>query len=139
MSTSALRNKMTNKGSVLIVDDEPVIRKILAQIVTRKGWSVTEAIDGLDALEKLESTSFDIVISDIKMPRLDGMELLVEVKARYPQISVILITGHGGEYSSLDILAAGADYFITKPFKNVDIACTLQGLYLRRLKLKQRC
>ena len=92
----------------------------------------------MDALEKLESTSFNLVISDIKMPRMDGIELLFEIKSRYPQISVLLITGHGDEYNSQDVLAAGADYFITKPFKNVDIARTLRSIYLRRRELKQQ-
>ncbi|MCK4606296.1 MAG: response regulator [candidate division Zixibacteria bacterium] len=129
---------MHSKASVLIVDDEQFIRQILARIVQREGYVIGEASGGKDALEKLEQTKFDFVISDIRMPNMDGMELLTKVKTRFPETMVILITAYAGEYKAEDALTAGADHYITKPFKNVEIARTLDRLYQRREMAKAK-
>jgi YesN/AraC family two-component response regulator len=123
---------MRPKASVLIVDDERFIRQILARIVQREGYTVGEASNGKDALEKLEQTRYDFVISDIRMPNMDGMELLPTIKTRFPETTVILITAYAGDYTAKDVLAAGADHYITKPFKNVEIARTLGKLCQKR-------
>lgn len=114
--------------SVLIVDDEEFIRKILGRIVRREGFAVTEACDGLEALELLKAQPFHFVISDIKMPRMDGLELLAAIKSEFPLIKVLMITGYPGDYSAWDIISAGADHYISKPFKNTEIATTLKTL-----------
>ena len=123
---------MKNRGSILVVDDESVIRQLLVRTISRAGYQVSEAADGVEALEYLARSHVDIVISDIKMPRMDGMDLLAEIRRQYPHVSVVLITGHGSEYNAEAVLKAGADYFITKPFKNTEIAPTLAALFHRR-------
>jgi CheY-like chemotaxis protein len=128
---------MRKRGTILVVDDEPVIRGLLVRSIAREGYQVSEATNGREALELLKMARFDIVISDIKMPEMDGMELLTEIRSSYPSVSVILITGYGAEYNSQDVIAAGADYFITKPFKNVEIAHTLETLFQRRQRQSQ--
>lgn len=125
---------MKNGLSVLVVDDEVFIRQILSRIVSREGYSVAEAKDGIEALEKMTERQFDFVLSDIKMPRMDGMELLATIKEKYPDTLVLLITAYAGEYTSDDAIAAGADYFITKPFKNMEIARTLTALRQKRTR-----
>ena len=125
---------MDPQASVLIVDDETFIRQILARIVSREGYQVRQACDGHDALDRLSQASCDIVISDIKMPNMDGIALLSEIKSRHPEISVILITAYAGEYSAQDALRAGADAFIAKPFKNVEIAETLREMLRKNLR-----
>lgn len=129
---------MRVNASVLIVDDEPIVRGLLARIVNRQGYSVTEAVDGLDALEKMKDVRFDFVISDIKMPNMDGLKLLKEIRAQYPNTYVLLITGNRAEYKAEKVMAAGADQFIAKPFKNMDIAHTLKGLYLKRQQAQRQ-
>lgn len=129
---------MDPQASMLIVDDEPFIRQILARIVSREGYQVRQACDGHDALDRLSDASCDIVISDIKMPNMDGIALLSEIKSRYPEISVILITAYAGEYSVQDALQAGADAFIAKPFKNVEIAETLREVLQKNPRSRKK-
>jgi CheY-like chemotaxis protein len=117
---------MRPQASVLVVDDESFIRQILSRIVSREGYQVLQAADGKDALKSLAETPCRIVISDIKMPNMDGIELLSEIRVNHPHVSVILITAYAGEYSAEAAISAGADAFITKPFKNVEIAETLR-------------
>ncbi|MDH3891337.1 MAG: response regulator [candidate division Zixibacteria bacterium] len=129
---------MHPQASVLVVDDESFIRQILSRIVSREGYQVHQASDGKDALKSLAETPCQIVISDIKMPNMDGIELLSEIKANYAHVSVILITAYAGEYSVQDALSAGADAFITKPFKNVEIAETLRNVLVKNLQRQQK-
>lgn len=121
-------------ATVLVVDDEQFIRQLLVRLIKREGHLVTEAGDGREALDMLRNSNVDIVISDIKMPNMDGWQLLEEIKKDYPDVSVILITAYAGDYTPEHAIEAGADYFITKPFKNVEIARTLTGLINKRRK-----
>lgn len=123
------------RATVLVVDDEQFIRQLLVRSIKREGYLVSEACDGREALEVLRESNVDIVISDIKMPNMDGWQLLEEIKKDYPDVSVILITAYAGDHTPEHAIEAGADYFITKPFKNVEIARTLTGLMNRRRKL----
>ncbi len=129
---------MDPRADVLIVDDETFIRQILARIVGREGYRVRQACDGHDALDRLSEASCDIVISDIKMPNMDGIALLSEIQSRYPEISVILITAYAGKYSAEEALKAGADAFIAKPFKNVEIAETLREVLRKNLRSRTK-
>jgi len=127
-------DSMINGLSVLVVDDEVFIRQILSRIVSREGYSVAEANDGVEALEKMADRHFDFVISDIQMPRMGGMELLAKIKGQYTDTRVLLITGYGGADTADEVSAAGADCFITKPFKNVEISRTLTALRQKSAK-----
>jgi len=123
---------MARKASVLIVDDEQFLRQILGRIVRREGYDVDEAVDGIDALSRMKDHQYDIVISDIRMPMMDGIELLKRIRATHYDTAVVLITAYAGEYVERDMIDAGADFYITKPFKNVEIAQALQSAYDRR-------
>lgn len=112
--------------SVLVVDDEETIRTVLKRILDREGYSVIEASNGQEALDQMGKTPAQFVISDIQMPVLDGLELLVQLKDKYPETKVLMITGYGTEYSPEMAISSGADYFITKPFRSTDIALTLR-------------
>ena len=129
---------MRRHASVLVVDDESFIRQILSRMVSREGYRVSQASDGKDALKLLAESPCQIVISDIKMPNMDGIELLGEIKSHHAGTSVILITAYAGEYSAEDALAAGADAFITKPFKNIEIAETLRKVLITNLRKQKR-
>ena len=123
-----------NKGiSILIVDDEELLRDLLVKILTKEGYEVDTAVDGADALEKLGRNRYHLMVSDIKMPRLDGFELLKEVKQNYPDMGVIMMTAYGDSYSVKDSLLLGADEYITKPFKSFEINLIVERAYWRLL------
>lgn len=115
--------------SVLVVDDEAAIRQILTRGIAAAGFKVLQAVDGVDALKKLHLAPVDVVIADLQMPNMDGLQLLREVRAQFAGIGVILITGHRKLLPADDISKAGADDLITKPFHNHEIVA----------KLKQYC
>ncbi|HUV30811.1 MAG TPA: response regulator [Acidobacteriota bacterium] len=115
-------------GSVLIVDDDSTIRDLLARITERDGYLTLTADSGENAMQVMKRNRVFVVISDIAMPGMDGMELLVSLKSGYPDVPVLLITGQAGRYSREEAISAGADGYITKPFKSADILRTLAGL-----------
>ena len=108
-------------GRVLIVDDEKLPRGLLRRILEREGFRVVMAESGKQALEQLENNKIGVVISDIAMPEMNGLELLVAIKLKYTAIPVLLITGHSGTYTKEQALSAGADGYINKPFRNTEI------------------
>jgi len=116
-----------NPAAVLIVDDEQMIRMHLSRLVHREGLKAVTAASGTEALELLESNKVGMVISDMAMPGMSGLELLSKIKEKYPSLPVLLITGLALQFTKEKALASGADGYITKPFKNVEIAQKLAG------------
>jgi DNA-binding NtrC family response regulator len=124
---------MKSSVSVLIVDDEEMMRNLLNKILSREGYKIRSAEDGVAALEVLKEERVDIIISDMKMPRLNGFELLKIVKNEYPKIGVIIMTAYGDTYTVKDALLLGADEYITKPFKSYEISLVVERAYWRIL------
>ena len=106
---------------VLIVDDEVNIRRVLAAMLKREGYETTTAADGEQALAVLQKTPVHVVVTDLVMPRLGGMELLRKVTSDWPDVPVILITAHGSVDSAVAALKAGAFDYITKPFEQDEL------------------
>ncbi len=106
---------------VLIVDDELNIRRVLAAMLRRDGYEVTTAADGEQALAVLQKTPVHVVVTDLVMPGVGGMELLRRVSAEYPDVPVILITAHGSVDSAVAALKAGAFDYVTKPFEQEEL------------------
>ncbi len=104
---------------ILAVDDDPQIINLLRSALTAFGFQCIAAADGLEALEKAKEGGFSLVLTDMTMPRMDGMSLLKELKNLYPRLDVIVITGYAENFSYTDVIKAGACDFITKPF-NID-------------------
>lgn len=103
--------------TVLVVDDDPGLRSIVARSLERSGFKCMLAADAIEALDLAGRETFDLVISDISMPGdMDGIDLLKQLKVMDPDMSVIIMTGYGGEYSYVDIMEAGAADYMTKPF-----------------------
>ena len=115
-------------GPILVVDDDEVILDLLKRVVLREGFEVISASSGQEALNMIASRQIFAIISDICMPGISGLDLLVKVKEIYPQMPVLLVTGQTGKYSREQAIAAGADGFMAKPFKNVEIATKLRVL-----------
>jgi two-component system, NtrC family, response regulator len=106
---------------VLIVDDEVNIRRVLAAMLKREGYEVTTAADGEQALGVLHKTPVHVVVTDLVMPKIGGLELLRRVGADFPDVPVILITAHGSVDSAVGALKAGAFDYITKPFEQEEL------------------
>src|SRR5919198_1471909 len=106
---------------VLVVDDEQSLRKVLAATLQREGYEVTVCEDGEEALSSLERDGADVVVTDLVMPRMDGLSLLRKVVSRHPDVPVIVITAHGRIDSAVEAMKAGAFDFIAKPFENAEL------------------
>jgi len=102
-------------AKILIIDDEPSIRTVLRDILEMEKYEVTEAKDGIDALAKLKKTKYDAVICDIKMPKMDGMEVLERINILSSDTPVIMISGHGDIETAVETVKKGAFDYISKP------------------------
>ena len=111
---------------ILIVDDDPVVLEVMKSIIASYGFAFATANDGQQAVARLGTDKFSIVITDINMPVMDGMELLRHVKAHYPKIGVIVVTGLSEEYSYIDVINAGAIDYMTKPFDSSELLARLR-------------
>jgi DNA-binding NtrC family response regulator len=106
---------------VLVVDDEQNLRRVLSATLQREGYEVTVCPDGEQALEALERDGADVVVTDLVMPRMDGLTLLRRVVAAHPDVPVIVITAHGRIDKAVEAMKAGAFDFLAKPFENNDL------------------
>jgi len=104
--------------SVLVVDDEPEMRVALTHALSRSGYSVETASNGLEGLSKFKKKDFNIVITDIKMPEMTGMEVLEGIKSISPQVPVIMITAFGTINKAVEAMKEGASDYILKPFSS---------------------
>ncbi len=129
---------MKTSITVLAVDDEPMMRSLLEKILTRDGYKIVTAEDGEEALKVLEAQPVSIVISDIKMPKLNGFDLLKVIKSKYPEIGVIMMTAYGDTFTVKDALLLGADEYITKPFKSFEISLVVERAYWRIMSAASR-
>jgi DNA-binding NtrC family response regulator len=114
------------KPRVLVVDDDPGVRYTLREILETAELDVREAADGAEALERLEAAPCELVITDLRMPRVDGMELLRRLTARAPAPRVILITAHGSERQAVEAMKAGAFDYFRKPFEIDELLAVVQ-------------
>ncbi len=102
-------------ATILIIDDEEAIRNALRDILEMEDYEVEEAKDGIDALSKIKQNSYDAIICDIKMPKMDGMEVLERVQLLSPDVPIVMISGHGDIDTAVETVKKGAFDFISKP------------------------
>jgi DNA-binding NtrC family response regulator len=102
-------------ANILIIDDERAIRNTLKEILSYEGFGIDEAVDGEEGLQKIKAKVFDMVLCDIKMPKIDGLEFLERVSELYPDLPVIMISGHGNIETAVDAVKKGAYDYISKP------------------------
>ncbi len=102
--------------SILVVDDELLIRDLLYDFFQQQGWSVAVADSGEKALEILRSRKIDLLLTDIKMPQMDGLSLTTQVRAMYPTLPVVLMTGYPSVETAVEGLRAKVEDYIIKPF-----------------------
>ncbi|MFC1855239.1 response regulator [Thermodesulfobacteriota bacterium] len=114
--------------TILVVDDEEVILDSFDDIFSRKGYKVITAENGLKALDILKDTVIDLAIVDVKMPKMNGLELLQRMKSSHESIPVILMTGYGSEDTAVEALRLGASNYLKKPFNIMTIADTIEKI-----------
>ncbi|MGQ9920412.1 MAG: sigma-54-dependent transcriptional regulator [Desulfobacca sp.] len=111
---------------ILIVDDDELVCLSLQELLRMEGYDVDSTLDGLEALQKLKSTKYSLIISDIRMPTLDGIELLKEVRGKNLDSFLIFITGHGHIDGAVEAIKLGAYDYITKPIDDVRLKLTIR-------------
>lgn len=114
------------KAKILVVDDEAAIRKALVKFLVSQDYDVDSASDGAEAVEMAKDKIYDMVISDLKMPNMTGIELIKQIKSIHPEIVFIIMTGFGTIESAVDAIKAGAFHYITKPFELDDVALLVE-------------
>lgn len=113
---------------ILIVDDEPSVLSVLSNLLKGKGFEIQPCLGGEKALEYLNKGPFDLMITDIRMEPIDGMELLKAAKASYPNMSVIVLSAVGSVETAVEAMKEGAFDYAAKPFKVDELMITVQRL-----------
>jgi putative nucleotidyltransferase with HDIG domain len=127
------------KGVILLVDDEEMIRRLLYKKLSAEGYRCQQAASAEQALEKLKEDSIELVILDIKMPGKSGVELLPEIKAKYPDTAVVMATAVDDANTAINCMKAGAYNYINKPFNLEEVSFSVRrALEKRRLELENR-
>lgn len=106
---------------LLIVDDEESVRELLERIFSQAEYQVETVPDGLAAIARLRATSFDLVVTDLRMPGMDGLEFAYEAKRLCPAIKIVVITGYPSQSSAIDAVNIRLDGYLTKPFQAIDL------------------
>jgi DNA-binding NtrC family response regulator len=109
------------KGTILVVDDERSIRVGLKGLLAKEGYEVATAESGREALQLLNGQPFDLVLTDLRMPELDGVGLLKKIKERYADTLVVMMTAYGSEKIAVEAMKAGASDYLVKPFDNEEV------------------
>ena len=120
-------------AKVLVVDDEEIARKNLDHILQKEGYIVVMAASGAEALEKMETSDFDVVLTDIRMENISGIEVLEKTKIKYPETEVVMVTAYASTDSATETLKKGAFQYIAKPFKINDIRITVKRAIEKKL------
>jgi len=127
------------KPRILVVDDEESIREFLDIMLRKEGYEVTLAVDGEEAKSFIQNKSFDLVISDLQMPRMNGLELLKYTKQNYPDITFMMITAFGTTETAVEAMKMGAYDYITKPFKIDEVRIVVaNALRAKNLEVENR-
>ncbi|MBW2449396.1 MAG: sigma-54-dependent Fis family transcriptional regulator [Deltaproteobacteria bacterium] len=122
---------------ILIIDDEPAICRNCVKILSKMDYDVRYALNGHDALKMVDETIFDVVVTDLKMSNLGGMEVLRRLKASYPETMVIVITGYASVSSAVEVMKMGAFDYLPKPFTPHELRSVVQQALVQKERLLQ--
>jgi DNA-binding NtrC family response regulator len=117
---------MPTKNRIFVVDDEDALRTVLGSELEGEGYYVQMAGDGDEAIKILETNAFDLILLDIKMPTVDGFEVLKFVKQKHPATKVIMLTGFADLKNAIESKKLGAEDFVSKPYDLVDLLTTVE-------------
>lgn len=117
---------MAEKSRILVVDDEEALRTVLSSELSGEGYDVDTASDGDEAIASVQNKHFDLVLLDIKMPKIDGFEVLKFIKKSFPAVRVIMLTGFADLKNAIESKKLGAEDFVSKPYDLVDLLTTIE-------------
>jgi DNA-binding response OmpR family regulator len=123
---------------ILLVDDEPSLGRGLKMVLTEEGYSVDLAMTGLNALDTFGSKDFDLVVADLRLPDMDGMDVIKHVKEKRPDVGVIVITGYSTVSSAVGAMKMGAFDYMPKPFTADEFRDSVQGALRQRQELLRK-
>ncbi len=131
--------KMSGQHKILVVDDEKITRQNLEHVFKKDGYHVNTASNGSEALDFLEKNAFDVIVTDLKMGKVDGMTVLEKAKAVNPSTEVIIITGYATVSTAIEAMKKGSYHYLTKPLKLDEIRSTIQkALYKKKVRLEPK-
>lgn len=113
-------------SKILVVDDDEQMREGIVEMLTREGYTVSDVGSGAEALEKIKKEDFDVILTDLIMPGIDGMEVLRQTKKLKPAVRVIMITGFGTIENAVEAMKEGASDYVSKPFKINEVQITVK-------------
>ncbi|MBU0482050.1 MAG: diguanylate cyclase [Proteobacteria bacterium] len=137
MTTPSPEKNSDKNVKILIVDDDPLVLELLGISIKSFGFESIAANNGREAIDLLETNEFTMVITDMMMPEVDGMELLAHVRKRHPQTAVIVVTGYTGTFSYMDVIRAGANDFISKPFNSDELEAKIHRILNEQKLIKK--
>jgi CheY-like chemotaxis protein len=114
---------------ILIVEDNPQMSALLSDILEVFNCKSKQACDGEEALSCLKNSPFDLIITDLKMPKMDGIDLLTAVKQEFPKVPIVVITGFGVDSKKSELISTKADGYLAKPFKVTEIENLLKKIF----------
>ena len=117
---------MAEQSHILVVDDEEALRNVLSSELSSSGYEVSTAGDGDEAIRAIQNKKFHLVLLDIKMPHVDGFEVLRFIKKNYPTLKVIMLTGFADLKNAIESKKHGAEDFVSKPYDLVDLLTTIE-------------
>jgi len=123
---------MPGKNCILVVDDNDSLRKTLSRELSENGYVVFSAANGREAINLVDAEKIDLVLLDIKMPELDGFEVLKYIKTKFPSLKVIMLTAYADLKNAMLSKKLGADDFTSKPFDLVDLFSTIDRVLQNR-------
>ncbi len=120
---------MQNKLScyILLVDDEANVRTVFSDVLKRVGYQVKAVEDGQEAIKEVEEKTYNLALVDLRMPTMDGIEILENIKKRKPQIPVIIYTGHGSITTAVEAMRKGASDYLNKPFSPEELKLSIRN------------
>jgi len=128
---------MNNKIRVLVVDDEPKICHLIEELLKLEGYQVDVSFSGMDALQMLKRDDYQMMLTDLKMPGIDGLELIKKAKVESPEIRAIMVTGYATVDTAVQSLRHGVDDYITKPFNIFELKKAVkQTLHTRQVAME---
>jgi len=137
MPQGPIPGKTGRSPRVLVVDDEAPIRALCRKILLRDGCEVEEAADGSAALSLLELGDFDVVVTDLRRPEVEGLDVLRAVKAKQPDVEVVVITAHGTIQDAIEAMREGALDFLVKPFDLQEFSLVIAKALERRSMVRE--
>jgi two-component system, OmpR family, response regulator len=121
------------KAKILLVDDEVAFANNIAKLISKRGYEVLTVYNGESAVQAIEENEFDVIVLDLKMPGLDGLATLKQIKKKRPNVEVIILTGHGSMDSGIDGMQLGAFDFIMKPVRFDDLHEIIRQAFQRKV------